>query len=215
MLNNICTVKPATLAALLSIALCSMPLQANAAGNNEHDHHHHHAVSKPGVDVKRSVAKYALPKATLVRQDGTKVDLATEVDSAKAVILAFIYTSCTAVCPVTSQILAQTQDALGKDASKVHIMSVSIDPEYDTPARLNEYSQKFGAKTGWQHYTGSLQDSVTIQKAFQAYRGDKMNHIPIIFVKQNAGSSWVRLEGFPTAKQIVAEYTALGSNAGE
>ncbi len=200
--------------AAFAILISGIPLQLSAAGSNEHDHHQHHKVAAPGVDIKRSVANYALPKATLVRQDGSKADFSSEIEAGKPVILAFIYTSCTAVCPVTSQILAQTQDMLGKEADKVRIMSVSIDPEYDTPSRLNDYSQKFGAKAGWQHYTGSLQDSVSIQKAFQAYRGDKMNHTPSIFLKQAGNATWVRLDGFPTAKQVIGEYKALPVSAG-
>ena len=199
-----------TVTALATIGI-SVPTMA---AGNEHDHHHHHAVSAPGVDVKRSVATYAMPKATLVRQDGSKVELSTELEGGKPVILAFIYTSCTAVCPVTSQILSQTQDMLGKDAAKVHIMSVSIDPEHDTPSRLADYSQKFGAKDGWLHYTGSLQESVSIQKAFQAFRGDKMNHIPLVFLKQTGSNNWVRLEGFPTAKQVISEYKNLPKASG-
>jgi protein SCO1/2 len=106
---------------------------------------------------------------------------------------------------LTSQILSTVQDKLGKDLDKTQLVSISIDPEYDTPARLSAYAKKFGASAQWQYYTGSLANSVAIQKAFKAYQGDKMNHLPLIFVNGGNSKSWVRLEGFPKAESVVKE----------
>jgi protein SCO1/2 len=98
---------------------------------------------------------------------------------------------------------------LGKDLDKVRIVSISIDPEYDTPARLLAYSKQFGAKPQWQHYTGTLANSIAVQKVFAAYRGDKMNHVPLIFISSSDKKSWVRLEGFPKAEQIIEEFQQM------
>jgi protein SCO1/2 len=169
------------------------------------DPHANHAHPDPKAAVKRSTVNVALADTPMVRQDGSKTTLAKELDGNKPTILAFIYTSCTTVCPVTSQILSNAQDILGGDVKNVRILSVSIDPEYDTPARLQAYGTKFGALPQWQHYTGSLANSVAIQKAFGAYRGDKMNHVPLMFVNGGGKSNWVQLEGFPSAEQLVKE----------
>ena len=50
----------------------------------------------------------------------------------------------------------QLQEMLGEERNKVHMISISIDPEQDTPTRLREYAKKFGAGPAWQHYTGTL-----------------------------------------------------------
>jgi protein SCO1/2 len=142
----------------------------------------------------------------LVRQDGSKTTLSKELDGNKPTVLAFFYTSCTTVCPVTSQILAGTQALLGKELKGARIISISIDPEYDTPERLNAYRKKFDAQPEWQHYTGTLADSIAAQKVFGAYRGDKMNHVPLIFVNGGGKKSWVQLQGFPSAEQVVKEF---------
>jgi protein SCO1/2 len=170
------------------------------------DPHAHHAHPDMNASVKRSMVDVALTPTPMVKQDGSKTTLAKELDGKKPVILAFIYTSCTTVCPVTSQILSRTQDLLGADLPNVRIVSVSIDPEYDTAERLLAYSQKFGAKAQWQHYTGTLANSVAIQKTFGAYRGDKMNHVPLMFINGGGKKNWVQLEGFPSAEQVVKEY---------
>ncbi len=175
-----------------------------AAAASEHEQHNH--VHNVNAEVKRSLVDVTLADTSLVRQDGARVSLKAELEDGKPVILAFIYTSCTTICPVTSQILSRAQNLLGKDIDKVHIVSVSIDPEYDTPARLLAYSKKFGAKSQWQHYTGSVNNSVAVQKEFGVYRGDKMNHEALLFVGGGNKKSWVKFEGFPSAEQVVKEY---------
>jgi protein SCO1/2 len=173
------------------------------SGAQAHDAHDHAAMM--AADVVRSVVSVDVPATKMVRQDGVGTTAAKELVNGKPTILAFIYTSCTTVCPLTSQILSAVQDKLGKDLDKTQLVSISIDPEYDTPARLSAYAKKFGASPQWQYYTGSLSNSVAIQKAFKAYQGDKMNHLPLIFVNGGNSKSWVRLEGFPKAESVVKE----------
>lgn len=162
--------------------------------------------------VTRSMVDIKIAPTPMVRQDGSKTTLSTELAGNKPTVLAFFYTSCTTVCPVTSQILAGTQNLLGKELEGARIISISIDPEYDTPTRIAAYGKKFEAKPQWQHYTGTLKDSIAAQKAFGAYRGDKMNHVPLIFVNGGGKKSWVQLEGFPSAEQVVKEFRAQKSS---
>ena len=170
------------------------------------DPHAHHAHPDMNASVRRSMVDVTVAATPLVKQDGSKTTLAKELDGKKPVILAFIYTSCTTVCPVTSQILSRAQDLLGAEMQNVRMLSISIDPEYDTPERLLAYSKKFGASAQWQHYTGTLVNSVAVQKAFGAYRGDKMNHVPLMFINGGGKKNWVQLEGFPSAEQVLKEF---------
>ena len=163
-------------------------------------------VADTKAPVTRSMMEFKLTPTPLVRADGTKTTLVKELEGNKPTVLAFFYTSCTTVCPVTTQILAGTQALLGKDMQGARILSISIDPEYDTPERLSAYRKKFDAQPQWQHYTGTLKDSIAAQKVFGAYRGDKMNHEPLIFVNGGGKKSWVQLKGFPSAEQVVKEF---------
>jgi protein SCO1 len=87
----------------------------------------------------------------------------------------------------------------------VHIVSISIDPEYDTPARLHAYAARFGAGPAWRHYGGTLAASLAAQRAFGAYRGDKMDHAPVTLVRRAPGAPWTRFDGYATADQLLAE----------
>jgi protein SCO1 len=112
-----------------------------------------------------STVDYEVPDVQLVRDDGKRVSLAQEMNDGRAVLLNFIFTTCSSFCPLSSQTFAEVQDRLGPDARNVHLMSISIDPEQDTPARLREYAHKFGAGPGWQHYTGSVAASLATPSA--------------------------------------------------
>jgi protein SCO1/2 len=191
--------------------LCALALGGLASGAVAHDmsamtadphaaHHHHIA-----PDTKRSVAEYAVPPVQLMRADGRSVVLTKALDDGRPVVLNFIYTSCTTICPITSQTFADLQDKLGASRDRVHLVSISIDPEQDTPARLAQYAERFGAGPEWQFYTGSLAASVAAQRAFNVYRGDKMDHAPVALVRRAPGAPWVRIEGFATADQLLGE----------
>ena len=166
--------------------------------------HHHHMMQAPPPVTRRTV-NYAVPEVTLVRSDGAHVTFGHELDDGRPVLLDFIYTTCTTICPVMSQTFAEVQKRLGTDAAKVKMVSVSIDPEEDTPARLTEYAKRYQAGAQWSFYTGTTEASIVTQRAFDAYRGDKMNHSPVTFFRSAPGQPWVRLDGFATPDAVLGE----------
>lgn len=157
----------------------------------------------------RIVAHYEVPDVTLISMDGTKTSLASALKHDGPVMLQFIFTTCPTICPVMSSILSAAQSKLGADLSKVRLISISIDPEHDTPERLREYARKFRAGRQWLFLTGSTEDIAAIQKAFDAYRGSKIRHEPLTFLRATPGDQWVRLEGLMNATQLVDEYKLL------
>jgi protein SCO1/2 len=95
------------------------------------------------------------PAFTLISQDGVAVSLADF--RGKVVAVTFIYTLCTDTCPVLTPMMSFVQDRLGPDFGiKVAFVSITVDPERDTPAVLKEYAQAFGADLGgWAFLTGA------------------------------------------------------------
>lgn len=174
-----------------------------------HAGHHKMMMSAMSEGTKTSTAEYVLPKIKLVRDDGKSVLLADELNDSRAVVINFIYTSCTQICPVTSRTFMQVQDKLGADRNKVHLVSISIDPEQDTPAVLRDYAKRFEAGSGWNFYTGTTEASITTQKAFEVFRGDKMNHAPVTLLRAAQGKSWVRIDGFASADDLLSKYNEI------
>ena len=190
--------------ALLALLPLALPAAARA-GEHDHHHHHHHVAAPSSATISRSEVRLTLPKVALKTQDGKAVVLPELIDDGRPVLLNFIYTSCTAICPPMTRIFAEVQDKLGADRARVRIVSVSIDPEEDTPKRLRDYARQFGAAEPWVFVTGSSAASESVQKAFNAYRPDKMGHTPLTFLRRAPGQPWVRLDGLAQAPQILAE----------
>jgi protein SCO1/2 len=164
-------------------------------------HHHRYAVPS----TVRSLASYSVPDLAMIRDDGQAVSLREELDDGAPVVLDFIYTTCTTVCSMSSRTFARLQQLLGTGHAPIHLASISIDPEQDTPEHLTGYAQKFGAGPQWRQYTGSLQASLAAQQAFGVYRGDKMSHNPVTLVRTAPGRDWVRFDGFATAGELLQE----------
>lgn len=203
----------ATWALATPLAMAADPAHDQHAQHDQHDQHsahanHQHAAAMtPGY--ARQAAAYRLPPTTLLRSDGARANFPDAIDDGKPVVLNFVFTSCAAICPILSHSFAGFQRQLGAESEQVHLVSISIDPEEDTPERLADYARRFDAGRQWNFYTGSVQATVTLQKAFHAYFGDKMHHRPLTFLRAAPGQAWVRLEGYATPDQLLKEYRAL------
>jgi protein SCO1/2 len=94
------------------------------------------------------------PEFTLTSQDGAPVSLAGL--RGKVVAVTFIFTRCTATCPVLTPMMSLVQERLGGDfGSKIVFASVTVDPEHDTPDMLKLYAQMYGVDVaGWSFLTG-------------------------------------------------------------
>ncbi len=153
----------------------------------------------------RTVVEYTVPQVTLVRDDGKSVSLPDELNDGRPVVMNFIFTTCTSICPLLSQALSRLQDELGAERDRVRIVSISIDPEEDTPAVLTAYARRYHAGSEWRHYTGTIQAIIATARAFNAFRGDKMSHTPLTLVRAAPGKPWVRFDGFATADELLQE----------
>lgn len=173
------------------------------------DPHAHHRAMMEQKDFRRSEHTYRLGDVALTTMSGEPTTLAAELDDARPVMVNFIFTTCTTICPVMSGTFAKVQDELGTEAANMRMVSFSIDPEYDTPERLRVYAKQFGAGPQWQFLTGDLDNLVAVQKAFDVYRGNKMNHEPTTLMRRSPDEPWVRLDGLASAAEIVAEYRGL------
>jgi protein SCO1 len=185
-------------------AVFSFSVGVGAVGRQEES-------GKTGKKYPRSVEYYKVPNVTLLNQDGKKVKLATFVDSGKPVIIDFIYTTCTTICPVLSAGFLGVRSRLGKDANTVQLISLSIDPENDRPEQMKEYLGKFHVTEGWDFLTGSLADMRLVIQEFSACKSDKMNHQPLYLLHAPKSDTWVRIEGLISSSDLLDELKRLES----
>ena len=190
------------------IFIASSQLAAHATeAIDEHAQHRLMALEKE--DTTYSSHHYQIPEVSLVDMNYQAVSLPEAIVSDKPVVLNFIYTTCTTICPILSATFSQLQRELGADSTGLRMISISIDPEQDSPERLQDYARRFKSSVNWHFLTGDIDDIIDIQKALDAYRGDKMNHIPLTFLYSANADTWIRMEGFPSTAEIVAGYREL------
>jgi protein SCO1/2 len=160
---------------------------------------------------RRSLNYYEMPDVMLRDQTGKRVAFSRLTAYGGPILLNFIFTSCATICPVMSATFGQTQDDLARISDKYRMISISIDPEYDTPRRLRAYAKLHDARPNWEFLTGSFDNIFKVVRAFDAiYRADnKMYHRPLTFLRGNAGMDWVRLEGFLSSAELAAEYAKV------
>lgn len=158
-----------------------------------------------------SVHNYAIPDVVLINQDGERVRLKELLDSEQPVVVDFIYGTCTTICPVLSAGMAALQRRLLKQGIHPRLVSITIDPENDTPQVMKAYLERYRAQPGWQFLTGSRPDIDNVMIAFDAYISDKMTHKPLDFIRQPKSGKWVRLYGLIGSKDFLAEYEKAGA----
>ena len=188
--------RAAGLAAALSCALGALPVAL------AHDQHHEgHAATKA---VQPQNARVALTETPLVDQDGRSLRFKSDAVGERIVVLGFVYTTCTTVCPVTSQLMLQTKARLGARVGQdVGLITVTVDPVRDTPARLKEYAGKLGAGDGWSWLTGAKPQVDEVLKVFGAYNANFLEHPPLVVVGDAKSGKWLRFYGFPNPDQLV------------
>lgn len=193
---------PAAIAAAL---FASAP--AIAQDHSQHQHHQHAA--QAGAEKPAAVqVKYG--DTTLTDQDGRKVKLKSEVFGDKLVVIDFAYTTCTTICPVLTALLVKVQNALAdRQGKEVALVTITVDPARDTPARLKEYAAKNGAKTGWIWLTGSTGTVNDVLKGFGAYAPNFEDHPPLVLVGDPKSGNWTRFFGFSDPKTILAKVDEL------
>ncbi|MFI5295559.1 MAG: SCO family protein [Thermodesulfovibrionales bacterium] len=154
----------------------------------------------------RTIVNYVPPEVMLVNQDGVKVKFSKLLNSKKVVMVDFIFTTCTTICPVLSASFANFQRRIGPGSKDVHLVSISIDPENDTPKRMREYLKRYDAKPGWDFLTGSKTDIEKVVKALDAYTPSKMSHLPLALLYASTNNRWVRIYGLIGTSDLMAEY---------
>lgn len=175
------------------------------AAHLDHSAHPAQMAKSTADEYQRSERDYAIPDVVLTDANAKPVRLRELLASGDPVMLNFIFTTCGTICPVMSRIFADVPAALGAEAKALRMVSISIDPQNDTPARLKAYAERFEAGPRWEFLTGSVQDVKAVQLAFDSYRGDKMNHEPLTLLRAAAGKPWVRIDGYASVQALAGE----------
>ena len=198
------------IAMVFALALAFVAARAWAHG----DHQHESARATPPAVQARPLR---LGETVLVDQDGRKLHLASEAVADKVVVATFVYTQCADTCPMVSHTFSEVQRALGPLMERqVRLLSLTVDPAHDTPARLKSYAANFDAGPGWLWLTGEAPAVTEALKAFGVHVSRPENHPVVVVVGDPRTGRWLRLHDIDSPRLLVdkvAELLAARSQA--
>lgn len=151
-----------------------------------------------------------VPDVPVIDQDGKALRFYTDLVKDRVVAVNFVFTTCTTICPPMGANFAKLRTLLGERKGRpVQLISVSIDPNTDTPERLKAWSRKFGAGPGWTLVTGDREQITQLLKALGVYTARLGDHSPLVLIGDDANHHWTRAYGLaPPAK--IAELIEKG-----
>jgi cytochrome oxidase Cu insertion factor (SCO1/SenC/PrrC family) len=152
-----------------------------------------------GEELSQKLA--ATLTATLIDERGREVHFYDDLVHGRVIAVNFIFTSCTTVCQPMSATFAQAEAQLGHRSAR--LVSISIDPEMDTPARLATWKKRFHGGDAWTLLTGSRAQIDALRKALGVYTPDRFSHSPTVVVIDDLHGRTTRLNGFASATAIV------------
>jgi cytochrome oxidase Cu insertion factor (SCO1/SenC/PrrC family) len=168
--------------------------------------------SPPATGDLPAISAAQIPDVRVYDQDGNSHNFYRDLVRDKTVAINFIFTTCTGVCPPMTATFRKVQENLSQRSSGIQLISISVDPTTDTPARLHEFAAKFKAGPGWTFVTGDKTDIDAILRALGVAVANKNDHTPMILVGNEPADYWTRVYGLSSPTIIAQTITDAESH---
>lgn len=182
----------------------------------QHRHEHHAAAApreahgpqasasgRPGV-IEMGSVRLDIPDPEVLDQDGRRVRFYSDLIKDKVVVVSFFFTSCKVVCPAQTGALINLKARLaGRLGQDVFFVSITRDPETDTPRQLKRWGEGVGVGRGWTLVTG---DSDVMSKLVSDFTGESLGrqmHSPILLIGNDRTGVWTGAEALSATEQLV------------
>jgi protein SCO1/2 len=164
------------------------------------------ARAQPTVATNSWGANY-FPDVPVVTQDGQTMHFYSDMIKGKIVVVNFVFTSCSDLCPIVTARLAQVKEMLGDAVGRdIFFISISVDPEHDTPDMLKAFADAFEVSApGWQFLTGRPQDIDAINAKFgdRSAQRTLKDHRNEILIGNDLTGDWQRDSALNDVNQLV------------
>ncbi len=151
---------------------------------------------------------------SVLDQDGNRVQFHTDLIAGKTVLINVFFSTCTTVCPPLTATMRKVQQLTReKYGDSIRIISVSVDPANDTPARIKKFGALFGAEEGWSFVTGDKPTMDQLLRSLDAATGDITQHTATILIGNDQSGEWARTYGLSSAEGIADIATGIEERA--
>ena len=155
--------------------------------------------------------KLVVPDVTVVNQSGEKLRFNSEVIGNRVAVVNSFFTSCTAFCPLTQERLSRLAKKLGDRMGKdVVFVSISVDPQRDTPPQMKVWGEKFHIGHGWTLVSGKKDGIEVLLKSFGLYVDMQRHQSALIIGNQRQG--WVRVSSWASPARLAQVIDGIEEN---
>jgi protein SCO1 len=146
----------------------------------------------------------SIPDMLVRDQNNRRLHFYSDLVKGKTVAVNFIFTTCTTICPPMTANFARVQKIMQSEGrNDFELISISVDPENDTPEKLKSYAEMFHARPGWTFITGTRAELEPIWKAFGVFAGGaKQDHVPTVVIGNEARHSWTYASGLASPAKL-------------
>jgi protein SCO1 len=146
----------------------------------------------------------------LILPDAPVTDASYRVDgfvsrlhAAGTVIVSFSFVECTTLCPITNAILAEVDDRIVAEGLALTIVTLTIDPVNDTPAKLAKAAGEVGASDRWIWLTAAPVDTFLLLDSFGFPPGPIEDHNPMMLIGNVGTGEFQRIVGLPDPDGLI------------
>ena len=156
------------------------------------------------------------PNTIVQTHDGRKLRFYDDIVRGKVVVFNMMYSVCTGICPGNTANLLQVQQALGDRLGKdIFMVSMTLQPEFDTPKALQDYVKSYGIKPGWTFLTGQPKEMDVIRRKLGFFNDDPKidadlaNHTGMVRIGNEKLDRWFMMPALSAPKQIARSILQL------
>jgi len=161
------------------------------------------ARATPAKSPTETAAGY-FPNTVLLTEDNAPIRFFDDLLKGKTVVINFMFTTCTGVCPVMTANLVKVQEYLGERVGRdINMISISVDPVIDTPGALKKYAANYKVKPGWYFLTGAKTDIDLVLRKVGGFVEQKSDHTSVLIIGNIQTGEWAKMFAMARPAEIV------------
>lgn len=164
---------------------------------------------------REAKARAYFTDTALLAHDGRTLRFYSDVLKDRVVLINFVFTGCGDACPLITQKLLHTRQLLGAQARDVRFVSISVDPDNDTPKTLAAFAERQSAVwPEWIWLTGAKNSVEAVTSRLGAFTEDPRSHVTGMIIGNLRTDRWTRVRPDAPPPVIVAELRRVGELTG-
>lgn len=189
---------------LTGISFALAPHTSSAQKKVKHPAGHVHSAPAASRAEPSAPPVLSIPDVEVLDQDGRKQKFYSDLVKGKVVVINFMFTTCTKICPMTGANFSKLQTRLGERLGQdVFLISVTTDPETDSPEKLKAWGEKFNAKAGWTLVTGQKDEVEGLLRVLTGDGPNKGFHVPSLIIVNDAKKTHRRGYGLEDPARVI------------